>query len=101
MQQRAGWGDLDFTATCSRNRSLQTIQHFGKIGAPYIAAIDHAERKHEMFRTVLQHGFQLLRCPDQIKMQAIHRQRKCGLQIVANCPEIGGEHDLQVRNQCL
>jgi hypothetical protein len=68
-----------------------------EIGPPYVAAVNHPQRKDEIRRRLGEHVFELCGRADQIELQARDGQTERRVEIVANGPEIGREEQLQAR----
>src|SRR5690606_7466596 len=63
------------------------------------ALVDNTERQHEPLRRPREHSVELLRRADKITVEASDRQAKRDVEIVAEPPVLGRQHDLQFRQR--
>ena len=97
MQQRAGRRDLHTLLAELGHDRLDPVEDFRQIGAPDIAAVDHAERDHAVagqFRDVIE----LLRRAHEVEMQSGDGKRKGGIAVTAKRTKIACQHDLDLRD---
>ncbi|CUS45296.1 hypothetical protein MGWOODY_Smn2480 [hydrothermal vent metagenome] len=92
VKQRAGWRE---DQVAFRRDRRDTIDQHIEIGAPDVAAVDHAERQQQVRPGAPPHCVKLLRRTDQVDVQAMHRQVGRQLKIVAERAEIGRQHHLR------
>jgi hypothetical protein len=68
-----------------------------QVRAPDIAAIDHAERDHAVVRQS-RDIVELFRRANEIDMETGDRKCKGGIAVAAECAEVAGEHDPDLRH---
>ena len=73
-------------------QALKALKHFGKISLPDISAVDHARRKHFGDGQPVDHLRQFVDAAHAIDMHPGYGQLHCYQQILAQWPEIAGEH---------
>ena len=90
VQQRTGGAHPQPLAQ-ARLGLLEHAQGLVEVGAPHVAAIDHAQRQHLVGRQPVEHHRELLGGAHQVHVQAIHRQAGGQRQVVLQAGEVGGD----------
>jgi hypothetical protein len=93
MQQRARRRDPEF-ALVLFNDGLELGQRRIDVGAPDVAAIDHAHRQHLVRGQPVGHAGQFLRRAHRVHMQASHRQLAGQAQVLGQRREVRGQQQL-------
>ncbi len=99
MQQRTRWRDLEVIGPAFGDQRLEAIEQARQVGAPDVAPVDDAERKHQSARRLGGDEVELFGRAHEIEVQAGHRQRQRQIEIVAEPAEIGRQHDLELRQR--
>src|SRR5690606_40015205 len=82
----------DPVGTERRQGGLREAERTGQVGAPDVAAINQAKRKH-LVADGAEHRAQLFRRADEIDVKTLHRESAGEVEIVAEGAEIGREQD--------
>src|SRR6476646_1758494 len=88
MQQRTGGREHHLVRSSLLHDGLDAVEQGIEIGPPYVAAVDHTQRKDEIRRRLGEHVFELRGRAHQIELQARDGQAERRIEIVANRPEI-------------
>ena len=97
MQQRAGGRDLHALLAELGYDRLDPVEDFRQIGAPDVAAVDHAERDDAISRQFCD-IIELFGRAHEVEMQAGDGKRKGGIAVTAERAKIAGQHDLDLRD---
>src|SRR5579872_6624241 len=93
MYEAARWRDPELVYRLLR--VLQRGQRCAQVGAPHVAAIDHAKRKHLAGGMALEERRELTRSAHQIEMEPVNRQVLETPRMLGNRLEIRRQQDLR------